>query len=499
MSPRAVGGPPSNVRNARWTDEEFQAVRAQVLAMWPTGREVDLDEAVGFHRSLKPGQNHARRLAEARRTGRTLIQPLAGVATVGGQIALTRCLQDEGGADVVPTQVDSLTRTLRFAEAETKITESEHAGRSLLNGFPIVNHGVAKARRVVEQLRVPVELRAGAPDLRLVAEMAFASGHSGFTVGPIYYTFHYSSGVELADSIRYWQYLFRLAGIYQERGVPISLNVHGAHNSAHFPHSLLNAAVVLETLLAAEQGVRNVHIDTRCMGNLVQDVAAARIAAGVVTDYCRRSGYPDVSVYTVNKTWSGAFPQDEPKAYALLAFNSTIGALAGADELIIKSVEEAVGVPAKEKNAASIRSVRHTVDMVKAQRVPLDERALAREAEMVEAETRAVVDRVLEVGGGDPAVGIVRAVKAGYLDVPFAASRHCAGKVLVVRDADGAVRFLDPGDLPIPKDVLAYHREKIAEREAVLGRPVGYQEVVEDVLFLSTGVLAGSAARAART
>jgi methylaspartate mutase epsilon subunit len=30
----------------RWTDEEFFAVREEVLSQWATGREVDLDEAI---------------------------------------------------------------------------------------------------------------------------------------------------------------------------------------------------------------------------------------------------------------------------------------------------------------------------------------------------------------------------------------------------------------------------------------------------------------------
>ncbi|MBI3969103.1 MAG: methylaspartate mutase subunit E, partial [Chloroflexi bacterium] len=467
------------LRNRRWTDEEFAAVRREVLSLWPTGQEVDLDEAAAFHRSLKPGQNHARKLADARRRGQTLVQPLAGVATIQGHTDLMLCLQNEGGADVVPTQVDSLTRTLRFTDAEQGIAESERTGKSKLNGFPIVNHGVHKTRKIVEQLDIPVELRAGAPDLRLVSEIAFASGHSGFTVGPIYYTMHYSNAVTFEQAIKYFQYIYRLASSYEERGVPITFNVHGSSNAAHFPHSILNAAVILETLLAVEQGAKNVHIDTRCMGNLVQDVAAGRIAPRVVEDYCRQFGYDDVQVYRVNKTWAGAFPEDESRAYALLAFNALTGALAGADELIIKSVEEAVGVPVKEANAASIRSVKHTLDLVKNQRIPLDEKALAIEAEIVEAETRAIVDRVIELGNGDVAVGIVESISAGVLDVPFAASRYCAGRVLVARDKDGAVRFLDPGNIPLPKHVLEYHREKIAEREALLGTEVGYQTIVD--------------------
>lgn len=39
-----------NIKNKRIPDDEFNAIRADVLKQWPTGREVDLKEAIEYHR-----------------------------------------------------------------------------------------------------------------------------------------------------------------------------------------------------------------------------------------------------------------------------------------------------------------------------------------------------------------------------------------------------------------------------------------------------------------
>ena len=41
-----------SVRNKRIPDDEFNAIREDVLKQWPTGAEVDLNEAIAFHKSL---------------------------------------------------------------------------------------------------------------------------------------------------------------------------------------------------------------------------------------------------------------------------------------------------------------------------------------------------------------------------------------------------------------------------------------------------------------
>jgi len=169
-----------------WSDSFFDAERSKVLAAWRTGAEADIDEGVRFHKSRAAMTNVANKRLWAKDTGNVLVQPLAGVTTLAGHIELMQYLQDKGGADILPTQIDSQTRTLNFAKAEEAIAASERDGVEHLNGFPIVNHGVRRARKVVEAVNVPIEMRIGTVHPQLPAEIAFAAGMSSMTAGPIY-------------------------------------------------------------------------------------------------------------------------------------------------------------------------------------------------------------------------------------------------------------------------------------------------------------------------
>ena len=41
-----------NIKHKRIPDDEFNAIRADVLKQWPTGREVDLKEAIEYHKAM---------------------------------------------------------------------------------------------------------------------------------------------------------------------------------------------------------------------------------------------------------------------------------------------------------------------------------------------------------------------------------------------------------------------------------------------------------------
>jgi len=58
-----------SIRNKRLDDKDFARERKDVLATWPSGSEVDLNEAVDFHRAMEPGKNFALRLLKARDEG----------------------------------------------------------------------------------------------------------------------------------------------------------------------------------------------------------------------------------------------------------------------------------------------------------------------------------------------------------------------------------------------------------------------------------------------
>ena len=60
------------IRNKKIDKDTFFKERQEVLAKWPTGKDVDLDEAVEFHKSLPAKKVWVKKLAEAKRERRYL-------------------------------------------------------------------------------------------------------------------------------------------------------------------------------------------------------------------------------------------------------------------------------------------------------------------------------------------------------------------------------------------------------------------------------------------
>lgn len=101
------------LRNKKWTRDELEAVRSEVLTQWPTGKDVNLEEAFAFHQKLPAHKIFSRKLDKAREAGQTLVQPRAGVPLIPDMIELLTYLQDVGEADLLPTTIDSYTRQNR--------------------------------------------------------------------------------------------------------------------------------------------------------------------------------------------------------------------------------------------------------------------------------------------------------------------------------------------------------------------------------------------------
>jgi methylaspartate mutase epsilon subunit len=197
---------------------EFRRIRACVLAQWPTGADVEFDEAVAYHQTIPAKRCLPNRLSRAKKKGETLIQPRAGVALPEEHIKLLQYLEREGGADLLPTTIDSYTRQNLYEEAAKGIEESRTEGRSLLNGFPAVNHGVAVCRRVNESVDLPVQVRHGTPDARLLAEISFAGGFTSYEGGGISYNIPYAKRAPLTKTIEDWKYVDRLVGLLRTKG-----------------------------------------------------------------------------------------------------------------------------------------------------------------------------------------------------------------------------------------------------------------------------------------
>ena len=183
------------IQNKRIPDGEFEKLRQEVLATWPTGKDVNIEEAVAYQKAIPESRRFGQKLLDAKKEGRTLIQPRAGVPVVEEHIKLMQYLEKYGEADLLPSTIDSYTRQNRYEEAENGIAESIRLGRAMMNGFPAVNHGVAKCRQVVESVNVPLQVRHGTPDARLLTEITFAGGFTSYEGGGISYNLPYCKNV----------------------------------------------------------------------------------------------------------------------------------------------------------------------------------------------------------------------------------------------------------------------------------------------------------------
>ncbi|MDP6173719.1 MAG: hypothetical protein QGF09_06090, partial [Rhodospirillales bacterium] len=161
-----------------------------------------------------------------------------------------------------------------------------------------------------------------------------------------------------------------------------------------------------------------------------------------------------------------------------------ISILGGFPGLVLKCRDEAFATPTKEGMAGSVRLARQLTTIMGNQRLPPNAQ-LALEEAMLELEVRALMEKCIEAGDGDIAVGMCIGVEAGWIDTMITPWKYNHGKVMSVRDAEGAVRYLETGDVPIPAEVKDYHRAKIAEREKIEGRKADMRMIVEDFTFAS--------------
>jgi methylaspartate mutase epsilon subunit len=478
------------IRNKRIDDDAFQKERKEVLSTWPTGKDIDLDEAAEFHKTLIPDQNYALKVADAKDNGKHLIRIDSGVATVEGEIELFKCLQDEGGADLLGSIVDSFTRVNNYKKAGEGLEESIRLGRTALNGFTMVNHGVANGRKVINSVNLPVQLRSPAVDTRLVMEMALATGHTSAAGGCGIGAFiSFSRDTPPEDDYHNGQYSFRIMSEYLKRGVPIVAEI--GYGFAHtIPYSLGFTLGIINAIVAAEQGVKDfifgIYGQT---GNLAQDVAGLRVMPKITEEYLNKLGYKPRNIATMSSAWGGVFPDDYAEAFAVVSYSAVTAMLAKVQITHVKTIFESISIPTKEASAASLRAGKKIINLMKDQNIQLDPKAVDAEAKQLEKEIRAIMDKILELGDGDVIVGHRKGLDAGVVDPPFATTRYVQGKVLAARDNEGAMRYLDHGNLPFSKEIVDFHKEKLAERAKAQGREIDYENVIDDLMSIAQGPL----------
>jgi len=480
------------VRNQKWDREQFFDERKKVLAMWPTGKEVDLAEAIEYQRNLSENRQFGKVVERLDREGKTVVYTRAGTPILEDEIELNRALV-ASGLPLIPITTDSYTRLCQFEKAEQGLQDSIKAGKPMLNGFPIVNHGVGKTRMVTESCEAAYNPRFANVDCRLIAEIAFAAGMTGVLADPFLVFGNYEKNATLAQCIANYQYIHRLIGHYAEEGAVIAVDLDSWLAHGPFPSSVGIATLVAGALIAAEQGAKSIVPSFQFEGNLLQDVAGARVTRKLVNAYLTDFGYTGVAVPGLFVAQSPIFPcpQDMSYAFSYLGYTALVAALSEAVTVTVKTIDEAMGIPSKDSHTVSYRAANWMTNVVRKQGIKLQDPQLGEEEKIYEMEVRAILGRVLELGDGDIVEGFIEAVDRGVVDSPLSVNVNVKSRVLGVRDNTGAVRYLDFGNLPIPEEAKEYHREKVREREEKEGRKMDYDVIIADFWALSKGAILG--------
>jgi methylaspartate mutase epsilon subunit len=479
--------------NKRWSDDEFDARRILLLERWRTGEQIaDLSEAVAYSRALPRHRSFPHRVREARDTGVPAFEVGIGHTTAPEQEEHMKAAVDEG-VDLILTLTDTYTRKSSYERSQAAVDRAlASEGRpKLLNGYPIVNYGVEQTRKVWSQIEVPVHISGNVDEeAMLSSEMGYASGATCDFTHTLHDLVQHSRDYPLEQRILSDQYIARLAAHYTENGAPIELLTLANYQSL-IPPGLGITVALLSLLRAAGQGAKYFSLQRCIEGCLVQDVAAFDVYRRLGREYAERFGY-DVDLVTHAWPWMGAWPADEFENAAMVSWCTSVATLAGVDWIYLKSVHEGSGIPDVNSNLASIRIARELRRILPPQGV-LGGDEVQEEAEMIELEVRALLDAALEVGDGDPCRAEIEAVNRGLIDIPISAWKGVADRVVAARDNRGAVRYLNPGDLPLPERVKRYHAEKIEARKRGAGFSNEIELVISDVRSYMNSQPLGSA------
>ena len=450
------------IRDRKWTREELEEMRKEVLTEWPTGNGLK-DKPYNAMPAAKVLDNA---LQNQKENGKIpLFQPRTGVADIEDQITLLQYLESKT-SDISSVQLDAACRSRMYDKAQEGIRISRERNNSALNGFPISVYGVEEVHRLISMVDKPFQLRGGGPDHRFTYEIALKAGITAVEGGFICYNIPYDKLTTPVDSLTYWQYIDRLAATYfEEHGIRVNREYFGVLTATLINPSTAIAVNIIQALLSAQQGITSISVGYAEQGNRAQDVATIQAMKEACQHYLNKFGYTEVRLTTVFHQFMAAFPADKAKAEELI-FNSSISAtLAGANKVMVKTAVEAIKIPDRYDNGAAVQLSKKGARS--AHKDMVDWKLVATEKALILSEVKQIMDVVLELGNGSPAVGAVKAIDQGIIDVPWAPNIHNFNKVVGVRDKNGAVRYWDTGNLPFDERTRSYHFEKVEQRKTL--------------------------------
>ncbi|MDD3324877.1 MAG: methylaspartate mutase [Sulfurospirillaceae bacterium] len=387
---------------------------------------------------------------------RLLVQPRGGFPTYKKMFALYEEFM-KADIDVLPLTVDSNTRLNDYAMSKKMLALSEENEMDMLNGYPLVTHGYRTTRKMITHFNKPVSLRHGTPDARLLVETALGSGIFEIEGGPITYMLPYSKNFPLDKAFLYWKYVDKVCAKYSQLNEPINRESFGPLTATLVPPCVVIVIQIVEMLLSLEEGVKSFSVSFSQNGSMMQDIVTSNVIKKLSRFYADKLGYSDTVINLVYHQWMGAFPRNKELSDSLINTNTVIAAMVRADKIIIKTRDEAFGIPTMQCNAQSVANTKYTLRTLKGLPVVHDEEEEAN----LEAEVISIMDAVLSDHADTLWRKVFNSIRSGIIDVPFSPHIINKNEVITIRDDNGNIRIIDKGKLPISDKCFAYEKSKV--------------------------------------
>lgn len=387
------------------------------------------------------------------------LQPRGGLSTASKQIDLWRLLKSSG-ADILPLTIDSNTRQNDYKKSSELYSKALKTNKDLLNGYPLLSIPIEQTREIIQEMKSPISLRHGTPDARLIAEAALSSGIMEIEGGAISYNLPYSKNYPLDMCFANWKYVDNLCAYYNSIGVPVVRESFGPLTSTLIPPVIILLIQILELDLALKEGVKFFSVSITQTGNLSQDIASS-LALKTLTNWLKsyRSLNNNVKTYQVYHQWMGAFPIKRSLADQLLTYSTIAGILCKSDKIILKTRDEALGIPSVEANSDAVLSAKYCRDKFCLNGLNLSSEYIEIEKQFLVDEVKSLYKLIFSNSLFTKEESIVLAIKKGIIDVPFSPHISNNGLLNARRARDGSIRVVYKGNVPLSQSFLKHEEE----------------------------------------
>ncbi|WP_326770476.1 methylaspartate mutase (plasmid) [Streptomyces sp. NBC_01591] len=380
-------------------------------------------------------------VSAASRAGELVVQPRMGFGAPSAMRSGLEAVRHARARTVGTLTVDSYTRVGDLAAARRAVRRGQE-----LNGYPIVAHGPRTTRELRQGLgSFAVQVRHGSARPLGIVSALLDAGLDATEGGPVSYCLPYGR-TPLRESVEAWA---RSCELLAERSATAHLETFGGCMLGQLcPPSLLVALSVLEGLFFRQHGLRDISLSYAQQTDFAQDAAAVAALRRLSDEYLG-----DIRRHIVLYTYMGVFPRTEPGALALLRDSARLAVRTGAERLLVKTTAEAYRIPTVRDNVRALEEAARAARQARAEGLHLLGPA---PDDGVLDEARTLVEAVLEL---DPDVGraLTEAFARGYLDVPYCLHADNAQRARGCLDADGRLRWLSAGAMPVRPSAGAGH------------------------------------------